>query len=275
MRALRLLIACGAAVLVGACETTDGFLGELGAGVMGEVRSVTGTASAPVVLAASDRLCGDLRTAVCHTFTATMLAGFSDEFINRLTQDDIRQAAAAREASLRTGEPQEWRNPDSGASGRVETEPAEPLEPRPTMVKVQRDAVQQFPMMDAVGERYLVQPGGGARVRSGPGLGFGTVEVLPGGSEVTAIARVRDENWFLVGRGSVGKGYVSGNLIMPAPTVIPEAPVQEEEPAGVQEVEVSMAAECFRTRQRVELADGTSEEAMITTCRTPNGWAQV
>jgi uncharacterized protein YgiM (DUF1202 family) len=135
--------------------------------------------------------------------------------------------------------------------------------------------VQTFPMMDAVGDLYLVTAAGGARVRNGPGLGFGTVEVLPNGTEVTAIAKVRDDNWFLVGLGNVGKGYVSGSLIGKAPTVVPKQRVAEQPPAQVEEVQVSMSAECYRTKQWVQLADGTSEEAMITSCRTPNGWSQV
>jgi hypothetical protein len=281
MRAWRMVCICVAAVIGGACESTNGFLQDVSAGVMGEVRAATGVATAPVVVAASDRLCGDLRTAICQTFTATMLAGFSEEFVRRMTDDDIRHAAAARDAALRSGEPQEWRNDDSGASGRVETEPAPALAARPTTVKVERDTVRAFPMMDAVGEVYVVQAGRGARVRSGPGMSYGIVEVLPVGTELTAIARIRDENWFLVGRGSVGKGYVSGNLISPAATQVPAGtqrasqPVAEPEPAAVQEVQVPMTAECYRTRHWVQLADGTSEEATITSCRTPNGWSQV
>jgi hypothetical protein len=36
-----------------------------------------------------------------------------------------------------------------------------------------------------------------------------------------------------------------------------------------------MTAECYTTSQSVSLADGTTEEATVTSCRTPDGWVQV
>ncbi len=36
-----------------------------------------------------------------------------------------------------------------------------------------------------------------------------------------------------------------------------------------------MASECYTTTQTVTLADGSSEKAKVTSCRTPNGWTTV
>jgi hypothetical protein len=72
----------------------------------------------------------------------------------------------------------------------------------------------------------------------------------------------------------VGKGYVSGDLIAPAPVQLDDSPPPEQEAAS-REVEVAVAAECYTTTQSVTLADGTSENATVTSCRTPTGWVQV
>lgn len=75
-------------------------------------------------------------------------------------------------------------------------------------------------------------------------------------------------------------GYVFAELLRPW-TPPPEEPAQaqaSEEPADdtdVDQVQVEMASECFTTTQSVTLADGTSEEARFTSCRTPDSWAQV
>jgi hypothetical protein len=79
----------------------------------------------------------------------------------------------------------------------------------------------------------------------------------------------------MIGRGNVAIGYVFGNLIGPrdfsAPVTAPSvAPAPQ-----AKEIQVTMASDCYTTTQRVTLKDGTSEEAKVTSCRTPNGWAQV
>ena len=79
----------------------------------------------------------------------------------------------------------------------------------------------------------------------------------------------------MIGRGNVAIGYVFGNLIGPRNFAEPVAPVRRCTSDATKEVQVTMASECYTTTQRVTLKDGTSEEAKVTSCRTPNGWAQV
>jgi uncharacterized protein YgiM (DUF1202 family) len=140
-------------------------------------------------------------------------------------------------------------------------------------------------MMDAVGEPFTVSSSGGANVRGGPGTSYEVVDRLAGSEQVTAIGRVRDDDWYLVGRGSVGIGYVFAELlepwVAPADESLDEALAQGTGAAAapdevdVAEVDVEMAAECFTTTQTVTLANGDTEEATLTSCRTPDGWAQV
>jgi uncharacterized protein YgiM (DUF1202 family) len=268
------------------CDTTAG--GGVMGSVMGQVgntvgntvmqRTVGAVATSAPVSNATRELCGADSWGLCHNATATMLAGFSDEFVKRMSQDDLREAAAARDRSLRDGQPQVWKNPESGASGMVETAKAESLPPKPMTVSVQENRVdvEKLPIMDAVGEPYQVVSAKGANVRGGPGTAYSIVEALLPKEAITAIARIRGEDWYMVGRGNVAIGYVFGNLIGPrdftasVPAVVAPTPTVPAKP-----VQISMASDCYTTTQRVTLKDGTSEEAKVTSCRTPNGWAQV
>jgi Bacterial SH3 domain len=280
MRAGWIVIA--AAALLSGCDTTGGgvfgsVMGQVGNGAANNVlqRTVGAVATSVPVTNMTRELCGSDQWGLCHNATATILAGFSDEFIKRMTEEDVRQATDARDKSLRDGQPQVWSNPASGASGTVATKPAQTIPAKPTPVTVQsgRVDVTALPAMDAVGEPYQVVSAKGANVRDGPGVGYSIVETLKPKDAVTAIAKVRDQDWYMIGRGNVGIGYVFASLVGPRNFAAQVAPVDAAVP--VQQVEVDMASECYTTTQRVTLKDGTSEEAQVTSCRTPSGWAQV
>lgn len=266
--------------VLASCESTG--TGGIVESVMGQVmgdaaRTSMGTMTATAAMSTAQGICGSGSWGMCETMTATMVTGFSTEFVKRMSQDDVKRAADARDESIRTGAPQTWSNPDSGASGVVETAAAPPQPPTPTPVKVRKDRVMSdaLPVMDAVGEAYLVASARGANVRGGPGTDYAVVESLKPQEQIDAIARVRGQDWFMVGRGQVGIGYVAGSLIAPVPKQTAVAPVPAPPAEEVQEVQVTLAAECYTTKQKVTLGDGTAEEATVTSCRTPNGWAQV
>ncbi len=278
---LALLAACG--YVVGGCESVqDGSLGELGRNVFGDVvGEAAGATSLKMVRDAADSMCGS-GDAMCRNLTMTAMAGFTDAFIKQLSQSDVRRINDARDRSIATGEDQTWKNPETGASGQVSTAPAPPRPPQPTPVKVKKDRLESLPRMDAVGEPYVVSAEGGANVRGGPGTSYAVVDKLGGHEKVQAIGKVHDADWYLVGRGSVGIGYVFGNLIErwtpPKDQPLNQAlePVAEEPPAAdVAEANVDMGSECYTTTQTVTLASGASEEAKVTSCRTPNGWTTV
>jgi uncharacterized protein YgiM (DUF1202 family) len=270
--------------LMSGCDTTGAngvmgsVMGQVGNTVAGNVmaHSVSAMATSAPVANATREICGSDSWGVCHSVTATMLAGFSDEFVKRMTQDDIREAAAARDRSLHDGQPQVWTNPQSGASGTVETKKADTLAPKPMTVAVAQDRVDttNLPIMDAVGEPFQVVSPKGANVRGGPGTGYSVVESLKPLEAITAIAKVRDQDWYMIGRGNVAIGYVFSNLVGPrafSQPVVPAVPST----SPTKEVQVTMGSECYTTTQKVTLKDGTSEQAKVTSCRTPNGWAQV
>jgi hypothetical protein len=277
----RKAVAISAMAFLSACESLpEGALGDIGRSVFGEVAgTAAASASLEMIRSTTDRMCS-ADNAMCRNLTMTAMSGFTQAFMESLTESDVRQINDARQASIDTGEPQVWENPETGASGRVESRPAEPKAPEPTPVRVKRDRLQSLPMMDAVGEPYVVISRSGINVRGGPATDYAVVDRLQGEERIQAIGKVRDDDWFLVGRGSVGIGYVFADLIEPW-TPPPQQPLDNIMPSEtadeteVDEVAVEMGAECFTTTQTVSLADGTTENATVTSCRTPNGWAQV
>jgi uncharacterized protein YgiM (DUF1202 family) len=268
--------------LLAACEST-GSGGGIFESVMGQVaneaaRTGVGTVTTSAAATTAQQLCTNNTTwGMCQSMTTTMVAGFSTEFVKRMTQSDVKAAAVARDEAIRTGQPQQWSNPETGAKGFVETKPAEPQPPKPTPVKVKKASVapDAWPVMDAVGEDYVVTGARGANVRSGPGTQYAVVANLSAQEQIRAISRVRGQDWFMVGRGQVGIGYVAGSLIGPLPPQTPAVAPVEVPAAEVEEVQAQVAAECYTTKQKVTLGDGSSEEATVTSCRTPTGWAQV
>jgi uncharacterized protein YgiM (DUF1202 family) len=272
-----LLILC--AGITAGCETLpEDAIGGIGRTVFGDVvNTAAATASAQMVRETADSLCsGD--GAMCRNITTVAIAGFTESFTRQLARGDVRRMSEARDRSIETGEPQDWENPDSGASGQVQTRQIAPKPPEPTPVKVRKDQLQSLPMMDAVGEPYVVTARNGANVRGGPGTDYPVTDRLAGDERIHAIGKVRDEDWYLVGRGQVGIGYVIGDLIerWTAPATEPIAPPRPApDPQEVAEVQVEMGADCFSTTNKVTLANGRTEEAVVTSCRTPDGWVQV
>jgi uncharacterized protein YgiM (DUF1202 family) len=278
---LALLLAGG--WLLGGCESLqDGSLGQLGQDVFGNVMGeAAGSASVKMVRETADSMC---RTGddMCRNLTTTAMTGFTQAFIKQLQASDVRRINEARDRSIATGEDQTWENPETGASGKVSSEPAPPRPAQPTPVTVKKDQLKSLPMMDAVGEPYVVTASGGANVRGGPGTSYAVVDTLGSQEKVQAIGKVHEADWYLVGRGSVGIGYVFGNLLdrwtPPKDQPLDESPGSAEESPpseDVTEASVDMASECYTTTQTVTLANGTTEDAKVTSCRTPNGWTTV
>lgn len=274
----RVALLAGGAFAVYGCETLpEGALGDIGRDVFGEV---AGSASVKMIRDTADSMCssGD---AMCRNVTMTAMSGFTEAFIKQLSQSDVRQINEARDRSIASGEEQTWENPETGASGTVATQPAEQRPPEPTPVKVKRGRLKSLPVMEAVGEPYVVDAAGGVNVRGGPSTDYEVVDRLEDAERIRAIGKVRGEDWYLVGRGSVGIGYVFGDLIAPftppEDEPLDEALDVEDEAAGedVAQANVDMASDCFTTTQTVKLASGATEEATVTSCRTPNGWATV
>ncbi|MGH8494755.1 MAG: hypothetical protein ACREVN_01305, partial [Gammaproteobacteria bacterium] len=134
---------------------------------------------------------------------AAAAKGFSAGFVERMTPGDLEEAAAARNRSIETGEPQTWSNPETGTAGTVRTVPAESRPAAPTQVTVGELIEVNAPMI-AVGEPYIVTAPSGVNVRAGPGTQYPVVMQLADAQHFDAIARLRDDDWYLIGKGSVG-----------------------------------------------------------------------
>jgi surface antigen len=273
-------------LIAGTCLLTSCTTDQAG-GIMGQVfgqaantavqRSVGTLVSSPAVASATQNLCGSDAWGICHNMTANVLSGFSEEFVKRMTQEDVRQLTEAREQAIYTGQPQVWTNPQSGASGSVTSTPAPPKPPAPVQVNALPGRVGTPPEMVAVGEQYTATKT--ANVRGGPATTYAVVDSLKANEPIMAIGKVKAGDWFMVGRGDVAIGYVASSLISRAP-VLPTTPAPAPAtpptpPANVEQTQVVMSAECYTTTQTVKLGDGTSQQAQVTSCRTPNGWAQV
>jgi hypothetical protein len=265
-----------------------GFLDRIKREVGGDAVQVIRTVvPAAATTSATDKLCGEAGEAWCRNLTQSVVGSFSAEFVERMTREDLQKVSEAREQSIRTGEPQVWENPDSGARGIAESFPVEPRPPATEPITVEERVDMTAPILDAVGEPYLVRVDS-ASIMSGPGSTYAAVVEIARGARVNAIARVQQTNWFLVGDGPIGRGYLDGDLIEPAPIVQaqPKSPPPQAKPAAARaaksepaaktkQVDVTVAAECYTTTQSITLADGTNEQASVTSCRTPNGWVQV
>lgn len=265
--------------------TSDGLMGQVlgqaAGSAAGQVvnQSVGSLVYSPAVTSATQNICGNDAWGVCRNMTTQVLVGFTDEFVKRMTQEDVRQAAAAREQAISTGQTQTWTNPQSGASGTVSTQAAPPKPPAPVQIPALPGRVGSPPEMVAVGEQFVVTGARGANVRGGPGTTFAVVDSLAANEQIMAIGKVKAGDWYMVGRNDVAIGYVAAALIQRATNLMPPPatpqPAPATPPANVEQAQVVMSAECFTTTQTVKLGDGTSQDATVTSCRTPNGWAQV
>lgn len=255
--------------------------GDIGGKVFGDVvGSAASQASVKMIRDTADSMCSSTNE-MCRNLTMVAMTGFTESFLEQMTQSDVREINDARERSITTGEDQSWKNPETGASGSVSSVPADPRPPAPIPVTVKKDRLESLPRMEAVGEPFVVLSNAGANVRGGPGTAYAVVDRLGGAERVQAIGKVQDDDWYLVGRDNVGIGYVFGELLQkwvpPQGEVLDDALQADAAPAqqDVAQVDIEMSSECFTTTQKVTLADGATEEAEVTSCRTPDGWVTV
>ncbi len=93
-----------------------------------------------------------------------------------------------------------------------------------------------------------------SNLRSSPGTSGYVVGKLAPGETFDGLAKVQGTNWLLAGRGGVGIGYVSQNLVdaVGAPTA-------------------SAASNCRTFDQTIRTRDGAPETQRYTACKNANG----
>jgi surface antigen len=131
----------------------------------------------------------------------------------KLQQRDRDRAERAAQTALKTGKSQEWKNEETGASGRVDVANpggsalgdltfAEGVEPASGYTKV--------------GNSYTATAS--ANIRSAPGTDGTVLGKLASGQRVWVPAAVKGQPWMLISDAGVGQGYVSAPLLKRATT---------------------------------------------------------
>jgi surface antigen len=188
-----------------------------------------------------------------------------------LDERDRQKAAEAVQQAAVTGRNQNWKNPESGVSGKAEVLSTKTSR-QAVKVPVLKGRVEQVPPLDLIGEPYKAKAN--ASVRAGPASDYVVVDQLSAGQTITVAGKVKGEPWYMISQGGAGSGFVSAKLLSPAPavTAIVDKPVPQGE---IEQRTVDAGQTCRTVRQTVTLTDGTTREEDVTACQGPNGWTVI
>lgn len=183
------------------------------------------------------------------------------EIGRRLDSRNQQGVAQAGSQALETGQPVTWTSDDGAVTTNARVVDTEW---RPTPVRRGGDGVVgQVPPIELVGQAYRATSN--ANVRGGPGTNYGVMGGLRQGETVTVVGRVIGENWMMVSRDGVGRGFVFGDLLTPAQDVA----VDQGRAAST-----AMAAdvrECSVLEQEIIVTGGGSETVTARACRGADG----
>lgn len=176
---------------------------------------------------------------------------------------DARHGAgvsAAGNQALETGQPVAWTSEDGAVSTNarvVETE----WRPAPTQPGG-RGVVAEAPPIELIGRPFRATSN--ANVRGGPSTDFAVMGGLRQGETVVVVGKVIGENWMLVSRDGIGRGFVFGDLLTPA-----EGAVAAARPAS--DAALPDVRECSVLEQEVSFRDGGAETVRTRACRNASG----
>jgi len=133
-----------------------------------------------------------------------------------LSGADKDALSAAVLTAMNTGSAQSWRGrrasgvvtPQAYALGNLKADPARRIE------AARGDLELTHVVETELGQYVLTR---NSNIRTAPGTNGKPVEVLPSGSGVDVVGRVRDKNWMLISVKDVVRGYVFGDLLIKAP----------------------------------------------------------
>jgi surface antigen len=132
----------------------------------------------------------------------------------KLQKNDRDRAERAAEKAVQTGQSQEWKNEDTGASGRVDVANAGGIAFGDLKFA---DGVEPASGYTKVGDSFMATAS--ANIRSAPGTGSAVLGKLATGQRVWVPAAVKGQPWMLISDGGVGQGYVSAPLLKRATNV--------------------------------------------------------
>lgn len=133
-----------------------------------------------------------------------------------LSAADREAMSAAVATAVNTGAAQSWRGrrangvvtPHSYALANLKADPARRIE-------ASRGDLELTHVVETELGQYVLTRN--SNIRTAPGTHGKAVEVLPSGSGVDVVGRVRDRNWMLIAVKDVVRGYVFGDLLIKAP----------------------------------------------------------
>jgi len=148
---------------------------------------------------------------------ATILGGaagawLGSELANAWSQADqtaVNRTSANALNSAHDGQSVTWNNPDTGATATI-TPQASRQENRNITI-IRKKEVQAPPPFDVIGETYVAKKT--SNMRSGPSTNALVIGSLKAGEKFTAVGRVQNQNWIIVGQNGRVIGYVLGTLV--------------------------------------------------------------
>jgi surface antigen len=163
----------------------------------------------------------------------------------KLQKSDQAKAERATEEAIATGKDQDWSNPETGASGKVE------VGAKGTALAGIKFAkgIEPAESYSKVGGAYVSTAH--ANVRSGPGTSSNVVATLPTGTRVWVPASVTGSPWFLISDSGVGQGYVSNALL--------------------KKVSTETASNCKMVKQTVSVPGSKDETETMQACNGADG----
>ncbi|WP_083829483.1 SH3 domain-containing protein [Oceanimonas sp. GK1] len=190
------------------------------------------------------------------------------EIARHLSRSGQQQLAQANTRALETGQPQVWRDPETGATGRTEvTQRTTAREQVP--VRVKKDRIDQMPPIDLIGSTYIATAG--SNVRGGPGTDYRSVGGLSAGQRVHVIGKVQNKNWLLISEDGAANGFVAAQLLQPAPAAQQVSSATAPATTG-ETVMVDANRTCSLNTTKVTQPDGSVTEDRIRICEGPDGY---
>lgn len=186
-----------------------------------------------------------------------------------LAGQEKHRMANATALTVATGVAHSWKNPNNDAHGQARVVATKTKLERIT-IRVLNKTVGNVPPLVLIGGSYKARLR--ANVRSGPGTSYEIVDRLDNGQTVDVIGKVQSGNWFLIGRGGTGIGFVFASLMEPAPAEELNFSGAEIPAKDIVERQVSAEKTCRMVEQSVSLADGSSFSERMIACNGPDGW---
>jgi surface antigen len=249
---------------MGACDTALINKQQAGTLIGGAAGAVGGYTLGKEIGGTQGKILGGVLGAATGAWIGSRIGASLDEI-------DRQKLAEATQHTAVTGQPEKWHNPDTGVT--VQTKVASTTtKTEPVTVPVLKDRVQEVPPLELIGMPY--QAKGSTNVRGGPGTDYKVVGALHQGQAIPVVGKVKGRDWFMVGEGGAGSGFVSTSLLEPLPSGA--APPPPQAPAGAVETKTVRAERVCRTVEQVVIdAHGKETTERVTACQGPNGWEVV